>query len=634
LSTKAAPAELTLPLPHAGWCLQNLRVKNSSSTPMSMQADSTSERFARQLPIWGDYAQRLLQRARVVVIGGTSSAAEAIKCLVLGGVGSILLVDSARITPADTEGNFFLPPWTVGEWRATALLRSLVKLSPTTRFTARLGTAQTLVNEWTTLQPLSMVILTEGTSAEKQQLAKFCWYSAIPLFIVSVHGFGGSLIPQFPERVFFRSTGLRPAVHTIEYLQAIRVMNPFNALAEWCTKRFWPLQQWSPSQLAAIPWPVLVVLALQQANRSMRPENRDPRQSTNTDRATTSDGCRCTEAEEREHRHEPTEAGGALTQAALPRERQSRGAGALLVPGCFSAVSGGSASEAVSSRIERALILLRKWEPSELTSANWNMAVAALQKLRTASADPDPRIIRESCSLRNRQLVRILEATRAFATQHGWPVFSDLGELHGDPESVHELRRLYWEQAEHDIETIWRLVRADPMEAEAPDSISKELVREVCSNLFFMKTWRTQPFYCLFEDAAVEKPQLAPPTTAAQRRAASLFLALIAHECCQELDRTQQLVRRHGADAVLLEEAQRIARLWSWPPDLIDSVRLRHLAELFAEEEHPSMPIMLGSLAAQEAMKLVIQLFEPLTTILVYDGLADKADLLHPAVAS
>jgi hypothetical protein len=262
------------------------------------------------------------------------------------------------------------------------------------------------------------------------------------------------------------------------------------------------------------------------------------------------------------------------------------------------------------------------------------MAVAALQKLRTASTDPDPRIIRESCSLRNRQLVRILEATRAFATQHGWPVFSDLGELHGDPESVHELRRLYWEQAEHDIETIWRLVRADPMEAEAPDSISKELVREVCSNLFFMKTWRTQPFYCLFEDAAVEKPQLAPPTTAAQRRAASLFLALIAHECCQELDRTQQLVRRHGADAVLLEEAQRIARLWSWPPDLIDSVRLRHLAELFAEEEHPSMPIMLGSLAAQEAMKLVIQLFEPLTTILVYDGLADKADLLHPAVAS
>jgi len=59
---------------------------------------SSSKRYDRQLRVWGPQGQEALGQASVAVLGSGPAASEALKNLVLGGIGSFVVVDDAVVS--------------------------------------------------------------------------------------------------------------------------------------------------------------------------------------------------------------------------------------------------------------------------------------------------------------------------------------------------------------------------------------------------------------------------------------------------------------------------------------------------------------------------------------------------------
>ena len=57
-----------------------------------------SKRYDRQLRVWGPHGQEALGQSTVAVLGSGPAAAEALKNLVLGGIGSFVVIDDAVVS--------------------------------------------------------------------------------------------------------------------------------------------------------------------------------------------------------------------------------------------------------------------------------------------------------------------------------------------------------------------------------------------------------------------------------------------------------------------------------------------------------------------------------------------------------
>lgn len=71
---------------------------------------SSTNKYDRQLRLWGAAGQKALSECRIVLFGAGPIGTEALKNLVLPGVGHVTIVDDARVTPTDVANNFFVGP--------------------------------------------------------------------------------------------------------------------------------------------------------------------------------------------------------------------------------------------------------------------------------------------------------------------------------------------------------------------------------------------------------------------------------------------------------------------------------------------------------------------------------------------
>eukprot|EP00177_Eucheuma_denticulatum_P005084 GFKZ01009265.1.p1 GENE.GFKZ01009265.1~~GFKZ01009265.1.p1 ORF type:complete len:658 (+),score=112.46 GFKZ01009265.1:100-1974(+) len=71
-------------------------------------ANPHSQKYDRQIRIWGDNGQAALQRASVCLINASALGTEILKNIVLPGIGAFTVIDGHDITPADYSNNFFL----------------------------------------------------------------------------------------------------------------------------------------------------------------------------------------------------------------------------------------------------------------------------------------------------------------------------------------------------------------------------------------------------------------------------------------------------------------------------------------------------------------------------------------------
>ncbi|XP_026193339.1 NEDD8-activating enzyme E1 regulatory subunit [Cyclospora cayetanensis] len=96
-------------------------------------AQSSSERYDRQLRIWGDGGQLRLRNANILILGSGTTATEALRNLVLPGIGQFVVVDDSRVVLSDVNENFFLSPEDIGDLRCRAIAKRAVELNPAVR---------------------------------------------------------------------------------------------------------------------------------------------------------------------------------------------------------------------------------------------------------------------------------------------------------------------------------------------------------------------------------------------------------------------------------------------------------------------------------------------------------------------
>lgn len=69
---------------------------------------ATTDKYDRQLRLWGAKGQRALGDTCVVLVGATAAGTETLKNLTLPGIGSFCVVDDALVSKQDEASNFFL----------------------------------------------------------------------------------------------------------------------------------------------------------------------------------------------------------------------------------------------------------------------------------------------------------------------------------------------------------------------------------------------------------------------------------------------------------------------------------------------------------------------------------------------
>lgn len=91
-----------------------------------------SERYDRQIPLWGNSGQEDLAHSHVIALGCTAAVTHALKNVILAGVGAITLVDAHRVSDEDLASNFFVTmhDGQTRDYRAHAVARQLHEINP------------------------------------------------------------------------------------------------------------------------------------------------------------------------------------------------------------------------------------------------------------------------------------------------------------------------------------------------------------------------------------------------------------------------------------------------------------------------------------------------------------------------
>jgi hypothetical protein len=120
-----------------------ISMASTATTPPPIQAPTAKEKkYDRQLRLWAPSGQRALEESHVVLIvpdqgtqgsGSSVAGVETLKNLVLPGIGSFTIADSAVVTEADLGINFFLEADSLGKSRAKECTRLLEELNPDVR---------------------------------------------------------------------------------------------------------------------------------------------------------------------------------------------------------------------------------------------------------------------------------------------------------------------------------------------------------------------------------------------------------------------------------------------------------------------------------------------------------------------
>uniref|UniRef100_A0A1I8EW61 NEDD8-activating enzyme E1 regulatory subunit n=1 Tax=Wuchereria bancrofti TaxID=6293 RepID=A0A1I8EW61_WUCBA len=108
-----------------------------------MQNDA---RYDRQIRLWGDEGQSCIEHASVCVLSASALGCEIIKSLVLAGIRSVYIIDSAVVRKPDLGNNFFVDD-EIDEPRAKAALQLLTELNPSVEGGFDIGNPEDIITK-------------------------------------------------------------------------------------------------------------------------------------------------------------------------------------------------------------------------------------------------------------------------------------------------------------------------------------------------------------------------------------------------------------------------------------------------------------------------------------------------------
>lgn len=186
---------------------------NSNSTNRAMaNGDNKSTQeideglYSRQLYVLGHEAMKKMAVSDVLIVGMGGLGVEIAKNVILAGVKSVTLHDTANCTLKDLSSQFYLSESLIGANRAVASCNHLSELNnyvPTTAFTGD------LTEEY--LQNFHTVVLTITNEQEQKRISQICRKYNIALIIGLTSGLFGQIFCDFgPEFTVYDTNGAQP----------------------------------------------------------------------------------------------------------------------------------------------------------------------------------------------------------------------------------------------------------------------------------------------------------------------------------------------------------------------------------------------------------------------------------------
>ena len=205
-----------------GDIISNQKSPKSPSSPATSYENEKNRKYDRQLRIWGDSGQYLIEGSSVCLINANATGTEILKNLVLTGIGSFTIIDGSKVSTED-DNNFFCDPSSrLGKSRASVACQMLLELNPDVAGDYIEESVETLIESNCSLFKNFTTVVAANVHNEKTlaKLSKITWDYNIPLILAYSIGFIGLIRVQVREHPVIEA-------HPDNTLEDLRLDRPF-----------------------------------------------------------------------------------------------------------------------------------------------------------------------------------------------------------------------------------------------------------------------------------------------------------------------------------------------------------------------------------------------------------------------
>ncbi|KAH8384761.1 hypothetical protein KR093_007810 [Drosophila rubida] len=179
---------------------------NSNSAAAAVGGDIDESLYSRQLYVLGHDAMRRMANSDILLSGLGGLGLEIAKNVILGGVKSITLHDTATCTLNDLSSQFYLTQADIGKNRAEASCAQLAELNSYVRTLSYTGALSDDV-----LAKYRVIVLTNSDAAEQERIGKFAHDNNIALIIAETRGLFAKVFCDFGENfTIYDQDGAQP----------------------------------------------------------------------------------------------------------------------------------------------------------------------------------------------------------------------------------------------------------------------------------------------------------------------------------------------------------------------------------------------------------------------------------------
>ncbi|XP_072991394.1 NEDD8-activating enzyme E1 regulatory subunit AXR1-like [Typha latifolia] len=184
-------------------------------------------KYDRQLRIWGEQGQAALEKASICLLNCGPTGSEALKNLVLGGIGSITVVDGSKVETCDLGNNFMLDEQCLGQSRAKCVCSFLQELNDAVKAKFVEESPATLIDSNPSFfAQFTLVIATQLLENILLKLDRICRKANVILVVARSYGLSGLVRISVKEHNVIES---KPD----HFLDDLRLHNPWPELKEF-----------------------------------------------------------------------------------------------------------------------------------------------------------------------------------------------------------------------------------------------------------------------------------------------------------------------------------------------------------------------------------------------------------------
>ncbi|KAH7576745.1 hypothetical protein JRO89_XS01G0140600 [Xanthoceras sorbifolium] len=184
-------------------------------------------KYDRQLRIWGEQGQAALEKASICLLNCGPTGSETLKNLVLGGIGSITVIDGSKVVLGDLGNNFMLDESCVGESKAKSVCAFLQELNDAVKakFIEEYPVALIETNP-SFFSQFTLVVATQLVEESMVKLDRICREANVMLIFARSYGLTGLVRISVKEHTVIES---KPD----HFLDDLRLNNPWPELRKY-----------------------------------------------------------------------------------------------------------------------------------------------------------------------------------------------------------------------------------------------------------------------------------------------------------------------------------------------------------------------------------------------------------------